>query len=160
VWENEFPIIDLCLRDSIRLQAHGCGFRRNTSSKDITIGDEVIPPGGFLVYHIGNHHLNREIYESPEQWDPARYMPDRAEDKKAPNAFIGWGSGRHPCLGMRFAKLENNIITAFFCAMFDFELYDTSGNKMANPPDPQTNAWSACGPASPIRLRYRIREKA
>lgn len=31
---------------------------------------------------------------------------------------------------MRFAKLEQNIITAYFIASFDFELEDKRGNKL------------------------------
>jgi hypothetical protein len=49
-WENDFPIIELCLRESMRLQLHGTGFRKNTSGKDISIGnDEVISPNEYLV---------------------------------------------------------------------------------------------------------------
>jgi hypothetical protein len=29
--------------------------------------------------------------------DPSRYLPERAEDKKTPYAWVGWGAGRHPC---------------------------------------------------------------
>lgn len=160
VWENGFPIIDLCLKETIRLQLNGTGFRRNIGNKDIIIDGEAIPPNSFLVYHFGEHHRNPEVYENPDQWDPARYLPDRAEDKKTANAFIGWGTGRHPCLGMRFAKLEQNIITAFFCAMFEFELSDKSGIRMENPPKGQADAKQACGPAEPVKLKYKLRKKA
>ncbi|KAF2663310.1 cytochrome P450 [Microthyrium microscopicum] len=159
VWEHGFPTIELCLRESIRLQLHGSGFRKNISGKDVIIDDEVVPPGGFLVYHFGHHLRNQEIYQDPEKWEPERYLPDRAEDKKSPNAYVGWGTGRHPCLGMRFAKLEQNIIAAFFCAIFDFELFDSTGAKMVNPPEPQVNAWSACGPEMSVKLRYKPRNK-
>jgi hypothetical protein len=37
-------------------------------------------------------------------------------------------------VGMRFAKLEQNIITAYFIASFDFELQDKGGNKMTVAP--------------------------
>lgn len=37
-------------------------------------------------------------------------------------------------VGMRFAKLEQNIITAYFIASFDFEIQDKSGNKMTTAP--------------------------
>ena len=45
-WEAEFPIIDMCLRDSLRLNLLGTAFRRNISSKGIPTGNgnEVIPP--------------------------------------------------------------------------------------------------------------------
>lgn len=34
-------------------------------------------------------------------------------------------------VGMRFAKLEQNLITAYFIASFDFELEDKQGHKMS-----------------------------
>lgn len=49
-WENGFPTIELCLRESIRLQLPGTAFRKNVSGKEIRINDkEVIPPGSFAV---------------------------------------------------------------------------------------------------------------
>ena len=98
-WESEFPVLDLCLRDSIRLQLLGAALRRNVSGKDIPIdvGDEVIPNGAFVAYHLGDIHLDPTIYKDPEEWDPSRYLPDRAEDKKKPLSWLGWGAGRHPC---------------------------------------------------------------
>jgi sterol 14-demethylase len=100
-WEQDFPIIDYCLRDSIRLQLHGAAFRRNITGKPITIGDRQVPPDGFLLYHFGEHHLNPEYYQQPEKWDPSRYFPDRAEDKKEKYAYIGWGAGRHREFGSK-----------------------------------------------------------
>jgi hypothetical protein len=48
-WETEFKFLDCCLKDSIRLQLLGTAFRQNTSGEEVRIGDEVIPPGTFLV---------------------------------------------------------------------------------------------------------------
>lgn len=105
-WEQGFPIIDICLKDSIRLQAAGSGFRKNLSGKPLPLENgQVLPPDGFLVFHFGGHHLDPETFANPHKWDPSRYLPDRAEDRKDKHAFVGWGTGRHPCLGMRFAKL-------------------------------------------------------
>ena len=159
-WETEFPIVDLCLRDSIRLQVQGTGMRRNISGHSVSIGDEAVPPDAFLLYHFANHHLDPAVYADPLAWDPARYMPGRAEDKKAPYAFIGWGAGRHPCLGMRFAKLEQNIIAAFFVALFDFELLDHNLQVLAAPPPVNYNNWTAAGPEKKVHLRFKVREGA
>jgi hypothetical protein len=49
------------------------------------------------AYLIDDIHMNPEIYSDPTSWDPSRYLPDRAEDKKAPHAYLGWGVARHPC---------------------------------------------------------------
>ncbi|KAF4635641.1 hypothetical protein G7Y89_g2441 [Cudoniella acicularis] len=156
-WESEFPMVDLCLKDSIRLQLLGTAFRKNISGKDIPTGsgNEIIPNGAFVTYHTGDVHLDPTIYKDPKKWDPSRYLPDRAEDKKKPYAYMGWGMGRHPCLGMRFAKLEQNIITAFFCAMFDYELVDKAGKPMTTTPPVDFNGHSATKPSPSIYLKYK-----
>ncbi len=49
-WETEFPMLELCLKDSIRLHALGACFRKNISGKDVLLGKgEVIPDQAFAV---------------------------------------------------------------------------------------------------------------
>lgn len=158
-WENELPTIDLCLRDSIRLNTAGSMFRKNETTKAVTLADGTkIPPGAFAAYPVADIHLNPKIYANPEEWDPSRYLPDRAEDHKTNHAYIGWGAGRHPCLGMRFAKLEQNIILAFFLAKFDFELADKNGKRVEGVPRTDFNAHSAVKPKNKIYVKYSVRE--
>lgn len=47
-WENDFPTVEICLRESIRLQLPGTAFRKNSSGKSIKINEkEVVPPNAF-----------------------------------------------------------------------------------------------------------------
>ncbi|KAG5990627.1 hypothetical protein E4U54_004060 [Claviceps lovelessii] len=131
-WEHEFPLIDLCLRESIRLTMPGSTFRKNTSGKDVQIGnsDEIIPKDSFAIYPVADIHLNPDVYPDPHTWDPSRYLAERAEDKKTSHAYIGWGTGLHPCYLTdmhQFAKLEMAICTAMFFAFFDFDVVDREG---------------------------------
>ena len=176
-WEAEFPIVDMCLRDSIRLNVLGTALRKNTSGRAIPIGDgkEVIPPGAFVTFATGDIHLNPDVYPNPCEWDPARYLPDRAEDKKKCHGFMGWGAGRHPCrtyithildlmtdvliVGMRFAKLEQNLITAYFIASFDFHLSDKNGNRMRDAPRIDFNGHSAHKPKNAPHLKVTLKDK-
>ena len=50
-WEKEFPMIELCLRETIRFQFVGTSFRKNLSGKDIQIGKtgEVVPKDAYAV---------------------------------------------------------------------------------------------------------------
>ncbi|KAI3391460.1 hypothetical protein diail_7322 [Diaporthe ilicicola] len=159
-WESEFTNIDLSLRECIRFQLVGTAFRKNISGRDVPIGTsgEVVPRDGFAIYLIDDVHFNPAVYTNPEEWDPGRFLPERAEDKREPLAYVGWGLGRHPCLGMRFAKLEMSIIGALFVAMFDFELCDVKGNKLTRPPFTSRNRQSAAKPLEPLRLRYTVRQ--
>jgi len=116
-----------------------------------------VPPGAFAIYSIDDTHYDPAIYADPEKFDLGRYAPDRAEDKKLPQAYLGWGVGRHPCLGMRFAKLEMGVIGALFVAMFDYEMVDAQGNKTMKMPYNDRAAHSASKPKERVRLRYTVR---
>jgi sterol 14-demethylase len=157
-WEGEFPIIDMCLKDSIRLQMSGAAFRQNVSGKDIPLNkaaSEVIPRDSYVTLSAGDSHYNPAIFENPDEWDPSRYMPDRAEDKKSVHGFFGWGVARHPCLGMRFAKLEVNVIVAFFLAYFeDIEVTDKNGKTTTKLPAVNRNKHTASRPDERIYLKY------
>jgi cytochrome P450 len=160
-WESEFPLIQLCLRDSIRLNMPGVFFRKNLSNRPIPTGhgNEVIPPGSFPIYHVADAHRDPEVWAEPNKWDPARYLPDRAEDKIKPRIYQGWGVGRHPCQGMRFAKLEVNIITAFFVAALDFAggLEDENGLKLDEMENGNINDIANNIPKKPFFLRFTRR---
>lgn len=100
-WLTEFPFLDNCLRDSIRLNAAGSGFRKNVGGPQ-KIGGEVIKEGGIVIFPFASVHMDEEIYRKPYKWDPSRYEEGREEDKKGGAfAYLGWGVGRHPCLGMK-----------------------------------------------------------
>ena len=107
-WLERFPVIDLCIRETIRLTLIGCAFRRNVSAQAIVLGSEdhggrtqVVPPGWYAAYHLNDVHRDENIYRDPEEWDPSRYLEGREEHLKAPLGYVGWGHGRHACLGKR-----------------------------------------------------------
>lgn len=152
-WENEFPMIHFCFRETIRLQTTGSIIRKNTSGHGFPIGNEAIPNDAYATYHLFDTHLDPNVYKDPKKWDPARYLPGREDDKKVPDGFLGWGLGRHVCAGMRFAKLEANIVTAFWMANFEWEVV---GGQL---PALNFNASAAHKPVKPVKLRYWRREE-
>ena len=46
------------------------------------------------------------MFAEPLKYDPERWVPPREEDKKTPFGFIGFGGGRHGCIGSNFAYLQ------------------------------------------------------
>lgn len=51
-------------------------------------------------------HRLEHVYKNPDEFDPSRYGPGREEDKKAQFSYIGFGGGRHSCMGYNFAYLQ------------------------------------------------------
>ncbi|PNS19185.1 hypothetical protein CAC42_1921 [Sphaceloma murrayae] len=88
-WETEFITTNMCLHESIRLQTVGAAFRKNVSGRPVEIGNTgySIPKDGYAAFHIDDIHMDPQIYSQPTKFDPSRYLPDRAEDKKVPFAY-------------------------------------------------------------------------
>jgi cytochrome P450 len=156
-WESDFRVLDACLRDSIRLQLLGTAFRRNVSGKDLHVGDEVVPNGAFVTYHLGDTHQDPALFPDPEQWDPSRHLDENAAYRKVPHGYVGWGSGRHPCLGMRFAKLEMSVVLAYFVAAFEFQTVEKDGRRMEKLPKVDQNGHAAMKPSRPVFLKAKER---
>lgn len=160
-WESDFPSIDLGLRESIRIVTVGIAFRRNVGDGEVPIAGtgEIIPRRGIALYMPDEVHMDPAVYADPAGFDPGRFLPGRAEDKAAPLAYLGWGAGRHPCLGMRFARLEMGIITAMFAARFDWALVDGEGRPTRELPAVDRQRFAAHKPEEPVRLRYTARQR-
>ncbi len=92
-----------------------------TVNEPLTLGEYVIPQGWrVLVSAATSHHL-ADVFSNPEQFDPLRFSPARAEGKNT-FSIVGFGGGIHKCTGMNFAKNEMAMIAALFFQQFEAEL--------------------------------------
>lgn len=117
--------------------------------EDIEFGGYLIPAGWLVQVAQEIGHKLPDLFAQPEQFDPLRYAPDRAEDKQHRFGLFGFGGGMHKCTGMNFANNEMTIITALMLRQFELELV-TQDTKIlrglgANRPTPTV-------------IRYRRRE--
>jgi sterol 14-demethylase len=144
VWETELPVMDVVMRETLRMTMGILALRRNLGA-DVSVEDKTIHTGEFLAYPMEDVHYDPEIYSDPFAFDPHRFDEGREEDKREPLAFLAWGAGkwstvqqglsklkflrlgRHPCLGMRLAKLEVKLILAMFFLTFEFQIVDAAG---------------------------------
>ncbi|MBT2765875.1 cytochrome P450 [Paenibacillus sp. ISL-20] len=65
------------------------------SKRDVLLEDKMVPKGTFLVLLLGSANRDEDIYEHPDQWDPAR--------KEKTN--MTFSMGPHTCLGANFGKV-------------------------------------------------------
>jgi cytochrome P450 len=93
-WESETPVLDLLIRETLRLAQPHTAMRKNIGP-DVRVGNEVIPTGAYVVYPFSDVHLNADYYP-----DPWRFDPSRNQDIKAPFGYVGWGAG-----GLLFCSL-------------------------------------------------------
>lgn len=93
-----------------------------TVEEDVEVGDYVIPKGWLAQVAQDVAHNLPGLFEAPENYDPCRYAPGRAEDKADRFSLIGFGGGTHKCTGMNFANNEMTVITALLFQQLDIEL--------------------------------------
>lgn len=119
--------------------------------EDIEFGDYLIPAGWLVQVAQEIGHKLPAFFEQPEQFDPLRFAPDRAEDKQHRFGLFGFGGGTHKCTGMNFANNEMTVITALLFRQFEVELVT-----------PETGIERGLGASRPTKtiIRYRRREPA
>ncbi|WP_193196642.1 cytochrome P450 [Nostoc sp. MG11] len=83
-------------------------------------GGYLIPKGWNVFYQIQETHQDSNVYTEPERFDPQRFAPERAEDKKF--SYIPFGGGIRECLGKEFARLEMKLFAALLIREYEWEL--------------------------------------
>jgi len=90
-------------------------------------GKEYYVPQGSIVAvsPTFNGTLNM-IHEKPELFDPSRWEEPRKEQdvKGLPYTFIGFGGGRHRCMGENFAFVQIKTIWSHLIRNFDLDKVD------------------------------------
>ncbi|MCG8672076.1 MAG: cytochrome P450 [Pseudomonadales bacterium] len=77
--------------------------------KDFEFNGHVIPKNTIVVVSsLFTHHMS-EYWSNPYLFDPLRFSPDRAEDKKDFFQYVPFGGGAHKCIGMHFAEIQGKM---------------------------------------------------
>ncbi|GBF88206.1 sterol 14 desaturase [Raphidocelis subcapitata] len=83
-----------------------------------------VPAGDIVAASPNFAHVLPSVFDRPLAYEPDRFAAPREEDKKKPFSFIGFGGGRHACIGQNFAYLQIKAIWSVLLRSFDFELLD------------------------------------
>ncbi|KAK9811423.1 hypothetical protein WJX72_003728 [[Myrmecia] bisecta] len=109
----------------------------------------VVPKGHIIFASPAFSHRLAGVFERPDEFEPDRFQAPREEDKRRPFSFIGFGAGRHGCMGSNFAYLQIKTIWSVMLRNFDFEMVD---------PFPQAQYNSLVVGPGPCRVKYMRRK--
>ena len=112
----------------------------------------TIPAGALAMVLPAVSHRLPEVFADPERFVPERFAPPASEDKQHDYALIGFGGGKHRCMGKHFAYLQLKAIWSVLLDRFDFRADGAV-------PAPDYGSW-VTGPETPCRIRYKRRTKA
>ncbi|KAJ3915476.1 cytochrome P450 [Lentinula edodes] len=137
-WEESLPTLDLVISETFRLVMNQTVLRRNIG-EDVEIpgGQGHVPSGAFVAYSNADAHLEPEIYDDPWSFKPDRF--EHGKQKVLSNDFLGWGAGRHRCVGLGIAKLTIKTIVCLFVMTYDYDITRTKRKSNPTIPIPDHN---------------------
>ena len=112
-----------CMKESLRQYPPLIMLMRE-AHVPLSVGGHTIPVG-HLVFASPAVSMNLPdgspdcMFPSPDTFDPDRYLPERAEDKKKAFAYNAFGGGMHGCLGEQFAFVQVKTIVSLVLRHFE-----------------------------------------
>jgi len=112
----------------------------------------AIPAGTLAMVSPAVAHRLSHLFATPNHFAPDRFAPPDSEDKQHHYTLIGFGGGKHICMGKNFAYMQLKAIWTVLLDRFDFE-------PISAVPPPNYGTW-VTGPKPPAHLRYSRRVKS
>ncbi len=142
------PLLERAIKEAERLRPPLVMLMRMVL-EDMEYAGRTLPKGSLAMVSPAASHRIPEVFKNPHAFDPDRYAPGREEDRKALYSLIGFGGGKHRCMGMVFAYQQVKAIWSVLLRRFELELCE---------PDYRPNYTTfVVGPHQPCRVRYRRR---
>ena len=113
-------------------------------------GGSVVPAGTMAMVSPAVSHRLPRVFADPERFFPDRFAPPASEDRQHHYALIGFGGGKHACMGKNFAYMQLKAIWTVLLDRFDFTIANSRF------PRPNYGSW-VTGPETPCRVRYSRR---
>eukprot|EP00871_Galdieria_phlegrea_P005844 jgi/Galph1/747/GphlegSOOS_G5526.1 len=143
---SKMNLLHMCVKETLRMYPPLILLMRKVLKPQFYKG-YMIPENDIIMTSPAASGRLESVFKNPNVWDPDRFGPEREEDRKHPYSFIGFGGGRHACMGEQFAYLQIKTIWSVLLRSFDFE-------PLGDLPQPDYNAM-VVGPKPPCVLSYR-----
>jgi sterol 14-demethylase len=143
---KKLRLMEAALKETERLHPVAYVLMR-LAKEAFQVGDLHVEPGTVVFVSPWVAHQLPDVFRDPQRYDPDRFGPERAEDKRR-YSLIGFGGGTHRCAGVNFAYLEMKVVLALLLRHYDLELLD---------PNPVPISGGVTKWPSTARIRYKRR---
>jgi cytochrome P450 len=102
---KQLEVSERCWKETLRLFPVAVMFPRR-SLRDLELAGHRIPAGAQIMCLTAAALMDPKWWNAPERFDPERFSPTRAEDRRHRSAFLPFGAGAHTCIGLQLANLK------------------------------------------------------
>ena len=114
---DRVPSIERIIREALRMQPP-VPFIPRYALRPFSFGGYEIPGGTHVSVSPGLTARDPALWTDPGRFDPDRFLPERAEDRRHRFAWSPFGGGVHKCLGLHFAMLQGKAFVYRFLRRF------------------------------------------
>ncbi|WP_018332878.1 cytochrome P450 [Actinomycetospora chiangmaiensis] len=115
--------LDLAMRETLRMYAP-VGQLARITVRDAELQGFHIPAGTLMSLGIHASQRLEPWWSRPDEFDPDRFAPERAEDKSHRFAWMPFGGGVHKCIGLHFGGMEVKAIMHAMLRRFRWSVPD------------------------------------
>lgn len=109
------------MKESLRMYPPLTSIPRK-AARDCEFGGFQIPRGTPVgISPIHTHHMP-SLWTRPDDFDPERFSPARAEHRQHAYAYLPFGGGAHLCIGQHFADMEVKSVMHQLLRRFRFSV--------------------------------------
>ncbi|CCM00875.1 uncharacterized protein FIBRA_02921 [Fibroporia radiculosa] len=154
--------VDSFLKESSRVHGVTVFSLMRKAVRDLTLSNGTsIPAGCFVTATTTSTHMDGELYDRPEAFEPFRFSDKRAqENEKTKNHFVTtssgfllFGHGKHACPGRFFAASQLKLILIITVLSYDIKFAD--GKR----PENELMA-TTIFPSRSAKMMFRLRQDA
>lgn len=145
---KSMPYLNQTIQEAMRFLAPVANATRATT-QDVAYGGYRIPKDWTVALCLAGTHHARTPWTDHEKFDPDRFGPERAEQKREACPFVPFGGGPRVCLGQHLAMVEMSVIVALMLRGYRWELVPGQNLEMNHIPLPT--------PKSGIKARFSRR---
>jgi len=110
----------MVIEESMRLYPPVHTLAREALADDRLAGRHV-PKGSNVLISPWVLHRHRQLWQSPERFDPERFSPEQTR-ARARFSYLPFGGGRRICIGAAFAMTEATILLATIAQRYRLRL--------------------------------------
>jgi len=143
---NKMEKLHRCVKEALRMHPPLIFVMRKVL-KAFQYKNYDVPEGDVLFLSPALSMRLPEVYPKPDEYNPEREDPEL----KKKYSYLGFGGGRHACMGENFAFLQIKTIWSVLLRNFDMEVVGPL-------PVPDYKAM-VVGPTHPCLIRYKRKSK-